>query len=186
MKRHEFFATVDWDALLHKQIPPPFRPAVSRAEDAFYFDTEYTSKTPKLVLVLNRSESRKNIHYVKKSHKKNLSTFTVFNIKIVTHYPFRDSPGIPASANAHELFRGFSFVAPCLLEEDRTRNQQVNNSTEVSKPPLVNKPCAFSDEYELMGILGRGTFSVCRLCEHKATKKQYAVKVCIKKVYEII
>lgn len=29
-----------------------------------------------------------------------------------------DSPGIPPSANAHELFRGFSFVAPCLLDED--------------------------------------------------------------------
>lgn len=53
LKRHEFFATVDWNALLNKQIPPPFRPAVSRAEDAFYFDTEYTSKTPKLVLNLN-------------------------------------------------------------------------------------------------------------------------------------
>jgi len=29
-----------------------------------------------------------------------------------------DSPGLPASANAHELFRGFSFVAPGLLEDD--------------------------------------------------------------------
>lgn len=29
-----------------------------------------------------------------------------------------DSPGIPPSATAHELFRGFSFVAPALLGED--------------------------------------------------------------------
>lgn len=29
-----------------------------------------------------------------------------------------DSPGIPPSANAHELFRGFSFVAPCLLDQE--------------------------------------------------------------------
>lgn len=89
----------------------------------------------------------------------------------------RDSPGVPASANAHELFRGFSFVAPCLLEEDRSRSQQTNHSTENLKSSLVNKPCAFTEEYELLGVLGRGTFSVCRLCEHKASKKQYAVKV---------
>lgn len=29
-----------------------------------------------------------------------------------------DSPGIPPSAGAHQLFRGFSFVATGLMEED--------------------------------------------------------------------
>ena len=29
-----------------------------------------------------------------------------------------DSPGIPPSAHAHELFRGFSFIAPALLENE--------------------------------------------------------------------
>lgn len=28
-----------------------------------------------------------------------------------------DSPGVPPSANAHQLFKGFSFVAPFLLED---------------------------------------------------------------------
>lgn len=55
---------MDWDALLEKKIRPPFKPAVSGPDDAYYFDSEFTSKTP------------------------------------------RDSPGVPASANAHELFRG--------------------------------------------------------------------------------
>lgn len=64
LKRHHFFATIDWEALLAKRIRPPFKPAVCGPEDAFYFDSEFTSKTP------------------------------------------RDSPGVPASANAHELFRG--------------------------------------------------------------------------------
>jgi len=40
------------------------------------------------------------------------NTELIFFIIIVV-----DSPGVPASANAHELFRGFSFIAPCLLEE---------------------------------------------------------------------
>jgi len=29
-----------------------------------------------------------------------------------------DSPGVPPSANAHELFRGFSFIASCLLDDN--------------------------------------------------------------------
>jgi ribosomal protein S6 kinase alpha-1/2/3/6 len=47
IKAHSFFATIDWDKLYHKEISPPFKPAVSRADDAHYFDSEYTSKTPK-------------------------------------------------------------------------------------------------------------------------------------------
>uniref|UniRef100_A0A1B0CZU2 Protein kinase domain-containing protein n=1 Tax=Phlebotomus papatasi TaxID=29031 RepID=A0A1B0CZU2_PHLPP len=39
------------------------------------------------------------------------------------------------------------------------------------------KPGAFCDEYNMMQELGRGTFSVCRLCEHKQTRKQYAAKI---------
>jgi hypothetical protein len=30
-----------------------------------------------------------------------------------------DSPGVPPSANAHELFRGFSFVDPTLLDDEQ-------------------------------------------------------------------
>jgi ribosomal protein S6 kinase alpha-1/2/3/6 len=52
IKAHSFFATIDWDKLYHKEISPPFKPAVSRADDAHYFDSEYTSKTPKGCLKL--------------------------------------------------------------------------------------------------------------------------------------
>lgn len=47
LKDHAFFASINWDKLYHKEIHPPFKPAVSRADDAFYFDSEFTSKTPK-------------------------------------------------------------------------------------------------------------------------------------------
>lgn len=46
IKRHEFFANVDWHAFERKEVRPPFIPAVSR-DDAFYFDSEYTNKSPK-------------------------------------------------------------------------------------------------------------------------------------------
>lgn len=143
IKKHEFFATIDWVSLEKKQTRPPFIPAVSR-DDAFYFDQEYTSKSP------------------------------------------RDSPGGPVSASAHEIFRGFSFIAPGLLQEepDRTITNGSNMVTVQSRTsaqfnsdiPGV-KPVAFNEEYSMMQELGRGTFSVCRLCEHKQTRKQYAVKI---------
>ncbi|XP_068633832.1 ribosomal protein S6 kinase 2 beta [Battus philenor] len=150
IKNHEFFASIEWDALLKKEVIPPFRPAVSRADDAFYFDSEFTCRTP------------------------------------------RDSPGVPASANAHELFRGFSFVAPCLLNDDNNKtltNQNQNHvpqtktSTEEFWSGFVNRN-NFFDEYRLMGELGTGSFSVVRLCEHKTSRVQYAVKIMDKLQYD--
>lgn len=34
-----------------------------------------------------------------------------------------DSPGVPPSAGAHQLFRGFSFIASTLLEEEGSEEQ---------------------------------------------------------------
>lgn len=137
VKRHEFFATIDWDALKEKKVRPPFIPAVSRADDTFYFDSDYTNRDP------------------------------------------HDSPSIPVSASAHEIFRGFSFVAPCLLDEPGACGNINNNdrqSFHTYDIPGV-QPNPIYDDYQLKEVLGKGTFSVCKLCEHKTTKKQYAVKI---------
>uniref|UniRef100_A0A3Q1IBS1 Ribosomal protein S6 kinase n=1 Tax=Anabas testudineus TaxID=64144 RepID=A0A3Q1IBS1_ANATE len=132
IKRHGFFSTIDWNKLFRKEMKPPFRPAVARPDDTFYFDSEFTSRTPK------------------------------------------DSPGVPPSAGAHQLFRGFSFVATTLLEEE--------GSVEPSQPPphpvqLHGKNLLFSDGYVLKEDIGMGSFSVCKRCIHKATNTEYAVKV---------
>jgi len=47
IKNHPFFATIDWEKLARREIQPPFKPTACRAEDTFYFDSEFTSKTPK-------------------------------------------------------------------------------------------------------------------------------------------
>ena len=47
MKKHAFFATINWDKLFKREVTPPFKPVVGRVDEAFYFDTEFTSRTPK-------------------------------------------------------------------------------------------------------------------------------------------
>ncbi|XP_059534438.1 ribosomal protein S6 kinase alpha-6 isoform X3 [Myotis daubentonii] len=75
IKRHHFFANIDWNKLYKREVQPPFKPASGKPDDTFCFDPEFTTKTPK------------------------------------------DSPGLPASANAHQLFKGFSFVSTSIAEE---------------------------------------------------------------------
>ena len=47
MKKHPFFSTITWDKLFKREVTPPFKPVVGRVDEAFYFDTEFTSRTPK-------------------------------------------------------------------------------------------------------------------------------------------
>ncbi|KAF7997039.1 hypothetical protein HCN44_005316 [Aphidius gifuensis] len=145
IKNHLFFSSIDWNALYNKQVIPPFKPAVSQEDDAFYFDTEFTCKTPK------------------------------------------DSPGLPPSANAHELFRGFSFIAPGLLEHNN--NSSIKNNTNellclkninenlVNTFPTYINLIPVRDEYDFKHEIGHGSFSTVYLAIHKTTKTEYAIKV---------
>ncbi|XP_041051529.1 ribosomal protein S6 kinase alpha-6 isoform X2 [Carcharodon carcharias] len=131
IKRHPFFATIDWNKLVRKEIQPPFKPAAGKPEDTFCFDPEFTAKTPK------------------------------------------DSPGIPPSANAHQLFRGFSFVATSAVEE-----VQSNPLTAVH--PIVQlhgNSMQFNDGYELKEDIGVGSYSICKRCIHRVTNMEFAVKI---------
>ena len=144
IKNHPFFATIDWNKLLKKQIVPPFQPTVV-ADDAFHFDTEYTSRTPK------------------------------------------DSPAVPASAATHELFRGFSYVAPLLTQEAEAAtvtatapeiSPAVGSSRQIkTRGKNNNKTGNFVQEYEMMEKIGHGSYSVCRRCVHRGTRVEYAVKI---------
>lgn len=65
-----------------------------------------------------------------------LPDWTLFWISLLFLLPWlafsSDSPGVPPSANAHELFRGFSFVAPSLTEEDYVKSKDNQSSKWVS------------------------------------------------------
>lgn len=135
IKKHAFFANINWFKLLIKQVSPPFKPTLNRlGDEAHNFDQAYTSKTPK------------------------------------------DSPGVPPSANAHELFRGFSYVAPTLISEVLMDKQNVYNTKAVSSIRGVR--CNnFGDDYDIKEELGSGSFSKCYRCIHKVTGSEWAVKV---------
>ncbi len=140
IKKHPFFASIDFEKLLRKEISPPFKPAVSNADDTFYFDTEFTSRTPK------------------------------------------DSPGLPPSASAHQLFRGFSYIAPVLLQGDEikaaTNNSHTQQTTKDLKMPIKHaRVTNITEEYELQDVIGLGSFSKCLRCLHKASGQHYAVKI---------
>ncbi|XP_020741595.1 ribosomal protein S6 kinase alpha-2 isoform X1 [Odocoileus virginianus] len=87
-----------------------------------------------------------------------------------------DSPGVPPSANAHHLFRGFSFVASTLVQEPS--QQDLHKAT---VHPIVQQlhgnNVHFTDGYDIKEDIGVGSYSVCKRCVHKATDAEYAVKI---------
>lgn len=103
IKRHAFFAKIDFVKLLNKEIDPPFKPALSTVDSTSYFDPEFTKRTPK------------------------------------------DSPALPASANGHEIFRGFSFVSNAVMEERKLIAKSVR-----SVPTAKTNP--FTDDYEILEV----------------------------------
>ncbi|XP_056104956.1 ribosomal protein S6 kinase alpha-3 isoform X2 [Rhinichthys klamathensis goyatoka] len=131
IKRHPFYSTIDWNKLFRRELYPPFKPASGRPDDTFYFDPEFTAKTPK------------------------------------------DSPGVPPSANANQLFRGFSFVAISSEEE----SQPLQNSMSSIVQQLHRNVSQFNDAYEVKEDIGVGSYSICRRCIQKSTGMEYAVKI---------
>uniref|UniRef100_A0A671Y4M5 non-specific serine/threonine protein kinase n=1 Tax=Sparus aurata TaxID=8175 RepID=A0A671Y4M5_SPAAU len=129
IKRHRFFASIDWIKLYRKEMRPPFKPTVGRPEDTFHFDPEFTSRTP------------------------------------------TDSPGIPPSANTHQLFRGFSFVATNQIQEPTCVTDYL------CSPQHLRGDVAFSDVYELKEEVGQTVTSVRRRCLHRVTAVEYSVKI---------
>ncbi|XP_068025671.1 ribosomal protein S6 kinase alpha-2 [Melanerpes formicivorus] len=87
-----------------------------------------------------------------------------------------DSPGVPPSANAHHLFRGFSFIASNLVQEPA--QQDVHK---ITIHPIVQQlhgnNIHFTDGYEIKEDIGIGSYSVCKRCIHKATETEFAVKI---------
>ncbi|KAJ3118144.1 Serine/threonine kinase [Phlyctochytrium bullatum] len=44
VKRHPYFAGVDWNAFMQKRVPPPWKPTITSATDVSNFDAEFTKE----------------------------------------------------------------------------------------------------------------------------------------------
>ncbi|XP_038603911.1 ribosomal protein S6 kinase alpha-6 isoform X2 [Tachyglossus aculeatus] len=86
----------------------------------------------------------------------------------------KDSPGVPPSANAHQLFKGFSFVATTAIEDHKT--SPLTNILPIVQQ-LHGSGAQFNDVYELKEDIGVGSYSVCKRCVHGATGMELAVKI---------
>lgn len=87
----------------------------------------------------------------------------------------KDSPGVPPSATAHELFRGFSYVAPALIDDVLAEKVAKSAKTISSIPGVKTKN--FLEDYELKEELGSGSYSLCHRCVQKSSGREFAVKV---------
>ncbi|XP_074690913.1 ribosomal protein S6 kinase alpha-6 isoform X2 [Strix aluco] len=86
----------------------------------------------------------------------------------------KDSPGVPPSANAHQLFKGFSFVATTTVEDHKI--SPLTNILPIVQQ-LHGNSAQFTDVYELKEDIGVGSYSVCKRCIHIATNMEFAVKI---------
>uniref|UniRef100_A0A4W5RKK5 Ribosomal protein S6 kinase n=1 Tax=Hucho hucho TaxID=62062 RepID=A0A4W5RKK5_9TELE len=86
----------------------------------------------------------------------------------------RDSPGCPPSANAHQLFRGFSFVA---ISEEESQPPQTTSMNMTSIQQLHRNAAQFSDVYDVKEDIGVGSYSICKRCVQKSNSMEYAVKI---------
>ncbi|KAL2023246.1 hypothetical protein VTK56DRAFT_3369 [Thermocarpiscus australiensis] len=99
LKRHAFFADIDWDALSKKLITPPFKPQLKNDTDVSYFDPEFTN-------ALNTNGS---LNERAAALAKGYATST------------------PLSPSVQANFQGFTFVDESALEEhmkDRRANSE--------------------------------------------------------------
>ena len=51
IKAEPFFANIDFDKILAKEIPAPFIPAVNNETDVQYFDEEFTNEVPQMSFI---------------------------------------------------------------------------------------------------------------------------------------
>lgn len=89
------------------------------------------------------------------------------------------------------LFKGYSYVAPSVLFSENAVSDDIFGPSHENKPNTSHlvaakfKNSAFFQHYELVikeGLLGDGSFSVCRKCIHKRTGVAYAVKIISRRI----
>lgn len=79
LKDHPFFDDVDWDALLKKNVIPPFKPTLRSETDTSYFDTQFTDEAIPNSLARTQAASLLNSTPLSPTMQENFRGFTFVN-----------------------------------------------------------------------------------------------------------
>uniref|UniRef100_A0A673WVT3 non-specific serine/threonine protein kinase n=1 Tax=Salmo trutta TaxID=8032 RepID=A0A673WVT3_SALTR len=123
----------------------------------------------------DRKETMTMILKAKLGMPQSLSQEYPFFLRIDVRIVPTDSPGCPPSANAHQLFRGFSFVA--ISEEESQPPQTTSMNITSIQVPTHTLWALFSDVYDVKEDIGVGSYSICKRCVQKSNSMEYAVKI---------
>lgn len=115
LKRHEFFSSINWDALKAKRYPAPISPDVKNAEDVSQFAEDFTKQDPidkpgEPLTAPNAANFFKGLAY---------KIFVEFLNLIIVFLP------------------GYSFVAPHLRKKKKTEELTISALPESSTRPSL-------------------------------------------------
>lgn len=88
LRQHEFYAGIDWDALVGRRIPPPFRPELTDAYDLRNIDPEFTREPVPASM----------LHHNSHLHQRRTSSMRIA------------ASSLGCRDNGDNLFAGFSYV----------------------------------------------------------------------------
>lgn len=147
IKAHPFFKGLNWDDVLQKKVPTPFKPHVCNEMDVGNFAEEFTDMAPvDSPAVVPQSAKRVNQLFRGFSF---VAPSVLFNTKLF-------------ETSAAEL---------CGRPNNKTINKINNKVTQIHESAFLRHYSLSKD------VLGVGSFSTVRRCVHKETGLEYAVKI---------
>lgn len=151
MKTQPFFSNIDFEKLFNKEIIPPFRPAVTKMDDTYYFDKEFTNR------------EAKDSPAVPPSAGANL-LFRGFSYVA------------PSLLSPDELLMG---SMGSILETSEFHSADYVPTPKPGYVPSagVRYERVLTDDYQIKEELGVGSYSTCKRCVHIVSGKEYAVKI---------
>jgi ribosomal protein S6 kinase alpha-1/2/3/6 len=183
IKNHPFFSIIDWDKLLAREISPPFQPTI-QLDDTYYFDREFTLRTPKDspgIPISSGVELFRGFSFIAPSVLTDISTTNINNTNSdvnTTCSSFSQNSTTTASSSLNQQQQTMMMppqTVPQTVSAINTAKkiQIINNLIRIS----VLKLDKFENEYTLKEKINNGAFSVCYKCVHNKTGCEFAVKI---------
>lgn len=175
IKSHPFFKSINWDDLAQKKVVAPFVPKITGELDVSNFAEEFTSMIPAdspAVTPPNDEKIFKGYSYVAPS--------ILFTENVISDDIFLcDITNQQNRLTCNNVSSNISNSSKDLMDKN------VDNKDFSHLLASKFKNSHFFQNYDLKvneGILGDGSFSVCRKCINKKTGIEYAVKIVSRKI----